>query len=287
MQILNRVEPTRQLLRRWRTNGLTLGLVPTMGYLHEGHLSLIRIARSRADKVIVSVFVNPTQFGPAEDFGSYPRDLDRDAALCEKEGVDLIFSPGQSEMYPDGYSTFVTVEGSLTQTLCGAKRPGHFRGVATVVAKLFHIVSPDFAVFGRKDAQQTVVIRRMVCDLDLPVEIVTGPIIREADGLAKSSRNIYLSGEERNQAPLIKAALDAAAAAFEAGERRAATLIAEARSVLTTAARARIDYLSLVDLETLLPVERNIQGPALLAAAVYFGKTRLIDNTLLPVDWEF
>lgn len=258
-----------------------MGFVPTMGYLHEGHISLVRIAKDSCRKVVASIFVNPTQFGPNEDFARYPRDLKRDAAMCEAAGVDLLFVPPVEEIYPAGSATFVNVEGPLTSTLCGARRPGHFRGVATVVAKLLAIVEPDVAVFGQKDAQQLLVIRRMARDLFFPVEIVAGPIVRESDGLAMSSRNAYLNPDERAQATVLWRSLQEAARMFGEGERRAAKIVAKAREMLASSPLARPDYVELVNNETLSPVQGKIDGTALLALAVFFGKTRLIDNAIL------
>jgi pantoate--beta-alanine ligase len=243
-------------------------------------MSLLRIARRQADRVMVTLFVNPLQFGPREDLERYPRDFERDRALCEKEGADALFAPDAAEMYPPGSCTRVEVPGPLTAGLCGARRPGHFTGVATVVTKLLAICEPDVAVFGQKDAQQAAVIRRLVRDLNLPVEVVAAPIVREADGLALSSRNVYLSPEERVQATALKASLDEAERLFAAGERDAGALAAAARAVLDSAPLARPDYVELVDAGTFEPVS-VLRRPALLALAVYFGATRLIDNTTL------
>jgi pantoate--beta-alanine ligase len=279
--ILEASAETMATCRAWKRGGARVGFVPTMGYLHEGHISLVRIAKESCDKVVASIFVNPTQFGPNEDFARYPRDLKRDAAMCEAAGVDLLFVPPVEEIYPVGSATFVNVEGPITSTLCGASRPGHFRGVATVVAKLFGIVGPDVAVFGQKDAQQLLVIRRMTRDLFFPVEIVAGPIVRESDGLAMSSRNAYLGPDERAQATVLWRSLQEAARMFEGGERRASKIVAKAREIIGFSPLARPDYVELVDNETLLPVQGNIDGTALLALAVFFGKTRLIDNAVL------
>lgn len=280
MQILRRVDEARGFSRLCRASGERLALVPTMGYLHAGHISLIAAARERAQRVVVSIFVNPTQFGPTEDLARYPRDFERDRAMCQEAGVDAIFHPGVEEMYPAGYATRVTVEGPLTAGLCGASRPGHFAGVATVVAKLFTICEPDVAVFGQKDAQQAAVIRRMTADLNLPVDIVVAPIVREADGLAMSSRNVYLSPEERAQATALHGALQAAEASVSRGEREARKILDTVRSVLSKAPLGRVDYAELVDAQTLEPVSM-LERPALLALAVFFGRTRLIDNTVL------
>ena len=281
MLILQHIKETRAYSRNRRVRGETVALVPTMGFLHNGHLSLIRTARDLADRVLVSIFVNPTQFGPNEDFERYPRDPASDKRLCEAEGVDVIFLPEASEMYPDGRATFVDVEGPLTANLCGASRPGHFRGVATVVTKLFNICEPDVAVFGQKDAQQAAVIRRFTADLDLPVRIVVAPIVREDDGLAMSSRNVYLSGEERDQARSLNASLQKAEEMYASGVRDSASILEAVRGIISSRPLARLEYAQLVDLGSLEPVD-TIEKPVLLALAVHFGTTRLIDNTLLP-----
>ncbi len=280
MRTLKTVEEIRRFSRERKAEGHRVALVPTMGYLHEGHLSLVREGKRRASCVLASIFVNPLQFGPKEDLDRYPRDLPRDSALLEAEGVDALFAPEVGEMYPPGFATRVSVEGPLTEGLCGARRPGHFSGVATVVTKLFAACEPDVALFGQKDAQQAAVIRRFTRDLDLPVQIVVCPIVREGDGLAMSSRNVYLSPEERSQAPVLFRSLKAAEALFESGERRAEVLLAAVRRKIAEAPLARIDYTEVVDAESLVPLER-VESPALLALAVYFGSTRLIDNTLL------
>jgi len=249
-----------------------------MGCLHEGHISLIRLARKRADRVMVSIFVNPAQFGPEEDFEAYPRDIERDEEICQKEGVDLLFYPESGELYPSGFSTWVE-ETELSRGLCGASRPGHFRGVATVVAKLFNACLPDCAVFGQKDAQQALVLRRMTRDLNFPVKIIIGPIVREADGLAMSSRNAYLSAEERRRALSLSSGLKAAQTAYRDGERQAIILRGKVEEKLHEA-DADIDYVELVGRETLEPLT-YVQEPALLAVAARIGKTRLIDNCFL------
>ncbi len=262
-----------------RRRGRSIVLVPTMGFLHEGHLSLIRRGRRLGDVLVVSLFVNPTQFGPGEDLDRYPRDFRRDARLCRAEGVDILFAPRAEDLYAPDHSTWV-LEERLSRGLCGRSRPGHFRGVTTVVAKLFHIVSPDVAVFGRKDYQQAMVIRRMVRDLDFPVKIVTAPTVREPDGLAMSSRNAYLDGDHRRQATSLKKALDAAVSALNGGQRDAERIRRLLRRRIRAAAPdARIDYAEVVDAETLEPV-RTISGPVALALAVYLGETRLIDNAV-------
>jgi pantoate--beta-alanine ligase len=266
---------------RWRQEGRLVGLVPTMGYLHEGHLSLIRIARERSDVVVTSIFVNPTQFAPHEDYQRYPRDLPRDMALAEQAGCDVIFHPSVEEMYPAGYLTYVEVE-KITGVLCGRSRPTHFRGVTTVVAKLFNIVKPHVAVFGQKDAQQALVVRRMAQDLNFDLEIVVAPIVREPDGLAMSSRNSYLSPEERRQAVVLSKALQRASELVAAGERSAARLVMEMEAVIRTAPSARVDYVAVVDAQTLEEVEQ-LRGQVLIALAVWIGSTRLIDNVMVEV----
>ncbi|MFQ3681309.1 pantoate--beta-alanine ligase [Roseiflexus sp.] len=259
----------------------TVGLVPTMGYLHEGHLSLVRRARSENDYVITTIFVNPTQFGPSEDLARYPRDLPRDLALLEAEKVDLVFAPDVAEMYPPGFGTFVDA-GPIAALLEGAARPGHFRGVATVVCKLFNITTPHRAYFGQKDAQQTLVIRRMTRDLNLPVEIVVCPIVREPDGLAMSSRNVYLNPEERRAATVLFRALQAVQERFRAGERNGDELRAAMRAVIDAEPLARADYVSIADLEDLHELD-EVTDSALASLAVRIGTTRLIDNCLLNV----
>jgi pantoate--beta-alanine ligase len=278
---LTTVTEVRMALEVARSHGADIGLVPTMGALHEGHLSLIRTARTVDDVVVVSIFVNPTQFGPNEDLQCYPRDLEKDAELCAEAGVDLIFSPGVTEMYPQPYSTWVEVEG-LTAGLCGHSRPGHFRGVCTVVSKLFNICGPDRAYFGEKDAQQLAVITRMVRDLNFRVQIVPCPTVREADGLAISSRNIRLTPKERAQAPALYRALFAARERVEEGEREAAALEGHIRSVLAEAPLAEVEYVEIVNAEDLSPVT-TIEGECLIALAVHFGETRLIDNIRVSV----
>ncbi len=256
-----------------------VGFVPTMGYLHEGHVSLARRAREECDNVVVSIFVNPTQFGPNEDLSKYPRDLERDLRLLEPVGVDLVWTPGPEVMYPPGFATWVEVEG-LTKPLEGAARPGHFRGVTTVVAKLFNAVQPHRAYFGQKDAQQAAVIRKMTRDLDFPIEIVVCPTVREADGLAMSSRNNYLSPEERAAATILFRALTAAKSAYERGERSAEALRQILSETLASEPRAQAQYVSVADYDTLEELE-TVTGKALLSMAVFLGKTRLIDNFVL------
>jgi len=262
-----------------RREGRRIGLVPTMGYLHEGHLSLVGKAKELADAVAVSIFVNPAQFGPKEDFGRYPRDFERDRALLEKRSTDIIFCPEVSEMYPEGYSTYVEVR-ELADHLCGLHREGHFLGVATVVAKLFNAVKPHVAVFGQKDYQQLKIIERMARDLDMDVEVVGFPIVREPDGLAMSSRNAYLTKEERGRALLINRAIRRAEEAFRGGERKAARLSEEVRKILGSQEGIDVEYVAVCDIETLDDLEK-IEKQALIAVAASVGRTRLIDNTIL------
>jgi pantoate--beta-alanine ligase len=279
MHVLETINQMRCACQAARTGGKRLGFVPTMGALHEGHLSLIRAAKARCDVVAASIFVNPTQFGPNEDFSKYPRALERDCQLLEKERVDLLFTPSVQEMYPAGAVTFVTVEG-LSERLCGKSRPGHFRGVTTVVAKLLHITQPDFAFFGQKDAAQVAIIQRMVRDLNLGVEIVVCPIVRESDGLAMSSRNAYLSPQERKSALVLSRSLAQVKKLFEQGERRTAELGTAGREIFAEEPPIRLDYFEIVNPETLEPVE-HINNPALVAVAAFVGGTRLIDNIVL------
>ena len=273
----------RDTVDAWRAAGERIGFVPTMGALHEGHLSLVQIARGRADRVVASVFVNPTQFGPNEDFSRYPRQPEKDGAMLEEAGCDLLFLPGVETIYPKGNATFVEPAGAA-EGLEGACRPGHFRGVATVVLALFNLVRADVAVFGEKDAQQLAVIRQMVRDLHLPVEIIPGPTIREADGLAMSSRNAYLSPEERQAATVLHRSLRAAEELIQAGERRACEVRRRLREVLNTEPLARVEYAEVVDEESFQPVETLIglnNGRLVLPLAVRVGGTRLIDNIRL------
>ena len=276
MQIAETIKDVREQVKVWKREGLSVGLVPTMGYLHEGHKSLIDKAVEENDRVVVSVFVNPIQFGPSEDLASYPRDLERDGKICEEAGADLVFHPADGEMYFEDFCTFVDMD-DLTKGLCGKSRPTHFRGVCTVVSKLFHIVAPDRAYFGQKDAQQLAVVRRMVRDLNFDLEIVGCPIVREADGLAKSSRNTYLNEEERKAAVILHRALSEGERLLQAGEKSAEKIVAAIRNTIEGEALARIDYVEVVDWDTLKPVDQ-IQGEVLAAVAVYIGKTRLIDN---------
>jgi pantoate--beta-alanine ligase len=276
MRILRTIAEAQAVCRQLRLEGRRLGLAPTMGALHEGHLSLVQAARTQTDTVAVSVFVNPLQFGPREDFQRYPRNLERDCGLLEAEGVALVFAPSVDEMYPPGATTFIEVVG-LSDKLEGQTRPGHFRGVTTVVAKLFHIIGPDAAFFGQKDAQQALIIRRMVHDLNLPVQIVVCPIVRESDGVAMSSRNAYLDAGQRQAARVLHQALMRVRALADSGEHSAARLAQAGRETIGKEPRARLDYLEVVDPETLEPLEDAARG-ALVLTAAYFGATRLIDN---------
>jgi pantoate--beta-alanine ligase len=279
MTIIDNISRMKTFSGMLRKEGKTIGFVPTMGYLHEGHLSLARTAKKLNDVVVMSIFVNPTQFGPNEDFDSYPRDLKRDEDLARAEEVDVIFYPSVKDMYPEGYRTYVNVE-RLTDGLCGAKRPGHFRGVTTVVAKLFNIVKPDIAYFGQKDAQQVAVIKKMVQDLNMDVSIKVLPTVREKDGLAMSSRNKYLSGTERQEAAVLNQALSAAKVMVERGEKNAKLVIDAMGSMIKAKSSAKIDYIAIVDPDTLEEVEA-VSKPVLIALAVHIGKTRLIDNIIL------
>lgn len=279
--ITTSVAETRRALAGYRAAGKRIGLVPTMGALHAGHASLMRAARAENDLVAVSIFVNPSQFGPNEDLTRYPRPFERDVQLCTDEGVGLIFHPDPEAIYPPGYQTWVEVA-ELQKGLCGASRPGHFRGVATVVLKLFNIVQPDAAYFGQKDAQQARLLMRMVDDLNLPVRMRICPIVREPDGLALSSRNVYLSPEERRRATVLHRALEAVRGNIEAGERQAAVLVDCARTLIEATVGTRIDYIAIVDWERLQPLQR-VGGKVLIALAVHVGATRLIDNLLLDI----
>ena len=278
MKIVGTVKVVREQVKEWKKQGLSVGFVPTMGYLHEGHKSLMDAARKGNDKVVVSIFVNPMQFGPTEDLATYPRDLDHDAALCESAGVDLIFHPEAEEMYEKDFCSFVDMTG-LTEGLCGKTRPIHFRGVCTVVNKLFNIVTPDHAYFGQKDGQQLAVIKRMVRDLNMDIEIVGCPIVREEDGLAKSSRNTYLSSEER-KAALILSKTVALGKELAKTEKDANKVVEAMKKNIETEPLAKIDYVEAVDALSMAPVEK-LEGTCMLAMAVYIGKTRLIDNTLI------
>ncbi len=281
MKILQTLEAMHEASRDARAEGKRLGFVPTMGALHEGHLSLIRAAQSQCDVVAVSIFVNPLQFGPTEDLAKYPRPFDRDRALLEKEGLQFLFAPSSEEMYPKGAVTYVTVEG-LSEKLCGRSRPGHFRGVTTVVSKLFHIIEPDAAFFGQKDAAQVAIIRRMVRDLNFPIEIVACPIVREKDGLAMSSRNAYLTPEQRKSALVLHRSLLAVESEFERGDKNTISLVEAGRKTMAAELGVKLDYLEIVDPHTLDPVP-EVRDTALVAMAAIVGATRLIDNVLLQV----
>jgi pantoate--beta-alanine ligase len=276
------IEAVREAVARARQQGRSIGLVPTMGALHAGHASLVRAARAETGFVVVSIFVNPTQFGPNEDYARYPRSLPHDLELCTQESVDLVFTPDMATMYPPDFRTYVEVHG-MQQVLCGASRPIHFRGVATVVLKLFHIVQPDLAYFGQKDAQQARLLQQMVRDLNVPVQVRVCPIVREPDGLALSSRNQYLDPDQRRQAVVLYQALEEARCMVENGERSAAVLIQRMMSRFQVTPGAVVDYVAVVDAETLQPVER-LSGTVLVAVAVKFGTTRLIDNTLVQIE---
>jgi pantoate--beta-alanine ligase len=279
MRVFDSINDVRAASRAARREGKSLGLVPTMGALHEGHLSLVRAAQAQCDLVAASIFVNPLQFGPNEDLARYPRNFDRDCELFKREGVDFIFAPSVEEMYPAGAVTYVTVEG-LSDKLCGRSRPGHFRGVTTVVSKLFNIVEPDRAFFGQKDAAQATIIRRMVRDLNIPVQIEVCPIVREPDGLAMSSRNAYLDAPQRKSARVLYRSLMAVQGRFDQGERKVQTLIEAGKQALAEDSSVRLDYFEIVDPETLDPVD-GLSRPALVAVAAFVGKSRLIDNIVL------
>lgn len=276
MKIINNIKEIRKQVKDWKNDGLSVALVPTMGYLHEGHESLIKKASEDNDKVIVSIFVNPMQFGINEDLSTYPRNIDRDSDICEKNGASLIFNPSVEEMYTDGFSTFVDLN-NLTSGLCGKSRPTHFRGVCTVVSKLFNIVNPDKAYFGQKDAQQLSIIKQMVTDLNFDIKIVSCPIVREEDGLAKSSRNIYLSKEERQASTIINKSLKKAKALIKSGERDSKNVIDFIKNEINKEPLAKIDYVSIVDNNTMKNI-KTIEDGSLIAVAVFIVNTRLIDN---------
>lgn len=282
MLIVSQIEVVRKQVSEWKRNGDTVGFVPTMGYLHEGHKSLIEAARKENGRVVVSIFVNPMQFGPNEDLESYPRDLEKDAKLCEEAGVDLIFHPKAEEMYAPGFCSYVDMDG-LTAHLCGKSRPVHFRGVQTVVLKLLHIVTPDRAYFGQKDAQQLAVVKRMARDLNVGTQIIGCPIVREEDGLAKSSRNTYLNTCERQAALVLHRSLKAGKALIEAGEKDASAVRQAITEEIEKEPLAKIDYVDVVDFETVTPIRSlgESRGPVLVAIAVFIGKTRLIDNFIV------
>ncbi len=281
MQIIDSIQAMKSLVREVRSKGQTIGFVPTMGYLHQGHLTLMRTAKEKCNFVVASIFVNPLQFGVGEDFEEYPRDLGRDSKLAEEAGVDVIFAPTVKEMYPKGYSTFVEEE-RITDKLCGESRPGHFKGVTTVVTKLFNIVQPDLAFFGQKDAQQSLVLKKMVKDLNMNLEIQVLPTVREEDGLAMSSRNSYLNSSERQSALLLSKSLNMAQNLIEAGERRVAEIKKAIHKLITQDTLARIDYVEILSLPDLEEVE-FLEGSSLIAMAVFIGNTRLIDNLVVEV----
>lgn len=279
IKIVHTIKEVRQQVSEWKKQGMTIGFVPTMGYLHEGHQSLIKKAVEQNDKVVVSVFVNPMQFAPTEDLESYPRDLNADAKLCDETGADLIFNPEPEEMYAKGFCSFVDMNGP-TAELCGKSRPIHFRGVCTVVSKLFNIVTPDRAYFGQKDAQQLAVIKRMVMDLNIPIEIIGCPIIRESDGLAKSSRNTYLNEEERKAALILSKTIFMGEKLVKNGLTDAKELVAEMKKNIETEPLAKIDYVEVVDFDD-VSIKDIVSDNTLVAMAVYIGKTRLIDNFIV------
>ncbi|MCX5634075.1 MAG: pantoate--beta-alanine ligase [Phycisphaerae bacterium] len=281
MKIVKAIDKMRKIVAKAKSAGRKIGLVPTMGALHEGHFSLIRAAKKQTKFVVVSIFVNPTQFGPGEDLAKYPRPFKKDINACRKLGVDVVFAPTVGQMYPEKNFAWINVE-KLSESLCGKSRPGHFRGVATVCGKLFNIVQPDFAFFGQKDAQQTIVIQRMAADLNMPLKIVVCPTVREKDGLAMSSRNVYLKSKERKDAALLYAALQEAEVFIAAGERKSKTLVSQMKKILKISRQIKIDYIKIVDAKTLEDVSR-VKGKVLIAVAVKIGKTRLIDNCLVDV----
>jgi len=281
MRIVTKAKEMHDAVRQEKSRGKRIGLVPTMGFLHEGHLSLVRESVQRADVTVVSIYVNPAQFGPKEDFREYPRDIRRDTEILEAEGVDFVFSPDDEEIYPKGYKTYVEVY-DLQDKLCGRSRPGHFRGVCTVVLKLFNVIAPDFAYFGQKDAQQAIILKRMVQDLNLGVKIEVLPIVREEDGLALSSRNTYLDKEERKAARVLSLSLEKAREMVKNGERDSGQIISQMKEMITQEPRAKIDYVEIVDMESLNPVTK-IENESLAALAVFIGKVRLIDNMILKV----
>jgi pantoate--beta-alanine ligase len=279
MEIIATVKEMQQRSEQLRQKGKTIAFVPTMGYLHEGHLALMREGKNRGDVLIISIFVNPTQFGPKEDYEQYPRDMQHDLKLAQNVGVDIIFTPSAQEMYPDGFQTFVEVEG-VTQNLCGISRPGHFRGVTTIVAKLFNIVKPHVALFGQKDYQQLITIKRMVEDLNMDTEAIGIPTVRERDGLAMSSRNAYLSPKKRKEAAQLHRALRKGEELFRQGNKNSATLLTTVRGIIEEIKPTKIDYINICDAHTLEDIE-EIKDEAIIAMAVQIGKTRLIDNIIL------
>ncbi len=281
MKTIIKIDAMKSAVKALKSKGEIIGFVPTMGYLHEGHLSLVRESIKKADCTVISIFVNPTQFGPTEDFKDYPRDMKRDSEILEKEGVTYLFVPEAEEMFPEGYKTYVEVHG-LQERLCGRSRPGHFRGVCTVVLKLFNIVNPDISFFGQKDAQQAAILKKMIQDLNLGVKIEVLPVIREADGLALSSRNAYLKPEERKSALVLSKSLRDAHGMIENGERDSGIIISRMREIISQEPLAKIDYLDVVDMDNLNALTR-IEKKALIALAVFIGKVRLIDNIIVHV----
>ncbi len=279
MKVIESVSPMMEFSHQLHLQHQQIGLVPTMGYLHEGHLSLIRLAREKSDRVVVSIFVNPSQFAPGEDFAKYPRDFKRDQSLCQQEGVDCIFHPAAAEMYSSAHRTYVVTD-KLAAKLCGLSRPTHFQGVTTIVAKLFNIVQPDVAIFGQKDAQQSLIIRRMVADLNFPVQILVAPILRETDGLAMSSRNKYLAPAQRSAAPVLFHALQEAEHLIRMGETSSDKVREVMMAMIQAVPETRLDYLAIVDFQDLEPVQK-ITSQTLIAVAAYFGTTRLIDNIIV------
>ncbi|KGF13102.1 pantoate--beta-alanine ligase [Peptostreptococcus sp. MV1] len=280
MKVIRRIEEIVEITRKIKADGYSLGMVPTMGCLHEGHKSLIKKAVDNNDKVVVSVFVNPTQFGPDEDYESYPRTLEADAKLCEEIGADYIFHPEPEEMYPEGYSTFVVPSEKMTNILCGITRPGHFRGVCTVLTKLFNIIRPDRAYFGEKDIQQLAIVKRMVTDFNFGIDIIACPIVREDDGLAKSSRNTYLNAEERQAATVLRRSILEGKKLIDSGVLIKEDVLKTIKSVIESEKLARIDYVEIIDFDTFDQVDL-IKDNTLIAMAVYIGKTRLIDNMII------
>ena len=281
MNTTYKIQETKEQIKAWKKNGYSIGFAPTMGYLHEGHQSLIQKSTNENDKTVVSIFVNPMQFAPTEDLSNYPRDLRADTELCERLGVDLIFCPSAEEIYVNDFCTFVDM-GGITEELCGKSRPTHFRGVCTVVNKLFNIVTPDRAYFGQKDAQQLAVIRRMARDLNMDAEIISCPIIRELDGLAKSSRNAYLNPEERKAASVLSKAIFEGERLVRSGERRAVNVIAAMKEIIQAEPLTKIDYVEIVDYNSIGKIE-TIEGRVLTAIAVFIGRTRLIDNFIIDI----
>jgi pantoate--beta-alanine ligase len=281
MEVVETIEKTRKIIAKAKSAGKKIGFVPTMGALHKGHFSLIKAAKNRTDFVVVSIFVNPTQFGPGEDLDKYPRPFDADVKACKDLDVDVVFAPTVAQMYPQENLSWVNVE-KLTEPLCGKSRPGHFRGVATVCAKLFNIIQPDIAFFGQKDAQQAIVLQRMAADLNMPLEIIVCPTVRQADGLAASSRNKYLSAAQRKDAALVYAALQEAELFIKAGRRKSNELISEMKKILKINKQIKVDYINIVDAQTLDELD-EVKGKVLIALAVKIGSTRLIDNIVIDV----